>query len=368
MLNKKNHIVWIDLLRVIAILLVVLCHSSEEGIYILSLDSVLAMQDKSRIFSFTCFTLGRLGVPIFLLISGYLLLDREYDTEKVKQFWKNNWLHLILCTMIWFLIYDLFLVFVQNKEMTVIDIIQDVFFLNKVQMSHVWYMPMIIGLYALIPFAANGLKKIDKLRLMWIPLCFFFVYLFLCPTFSLLFRIVNPSLRSISNQINAGFSGGTYGIYLVFGWLIKKGTFKKIKGYCLGLLFIISTIAAIWFQLWAYKNNIQYNIWYDSPFLLISAISIFELLSRCEFHKEFRFLHWLSSYAFAIYLIHFPFKLLFLDSIMNTSCSRAVQVLFMWGLLLIIGLIVAMIISLIPKGGNYLLYRKYSKDKKSEAR
>ena len=361
MLNRKERIVWIDLLRIIAILLVVLCHSSEEGIYILSLDSVLAMQFRSRLFSFTCFTLGRLGVPIFLLISGYLLLDREYDTDKMKQFYKNNWLHLILCTMIWFLIYDLFLIFVQNKEMPVIDIIQDVFFLNKVQMSHVWYMPMIIGLYALVPFAANALRKTDKQRIIWIPLCFFLVYLFLCPTISLFLQIIIPSIRPLSNQINAGFSGGIYGIYLVFGWLLKKRTFKKIKGYWLGILFVLSTSAAVWFQLWAYNNNIQYNIWYDSPFLLVAAVCIFELFSRCKFHRGNKFLHWLSSYAFAIYLIHFPFKLLLLDSVMNMSCPKSIQVLILWGLLLAVSLPVAIIISLIPKCGNYLLYRKYNK-------
>ena len=361
-MNQDKHIEWIDLLRIIAISLVILCHSSEEGIYILSLDSVLAMQYKSSIFSFACFTLGRLGVPIFLLISGYLLLDKEYDTNKMKQFWKNNWLHLILCTMIWFLIYDLFLVFIQNKGITLVEIIQDVFFLNKVQMSHVWYMPMIIGLYALIPFAANALQKTDKQRIIWIPLSFFFIFLFLCPTISLLLRIVIPSIRPLSNQINAGFSGGIYGIYLLFGWLLKKKTFKKIKGYWLGIIFVLSTSVAVCFQLWAYNNNIQYNIWYDNPFLLIAAVCIFELFSRCKFHRGYRLLHWLSSYAFAIYLIHFPFKLLLLDSVMNISCPKPIQVFILWGLLLVISLPVAIIISLIPKCGNYLLYRKYNKN------
>lgn len=355
---KTKHVPWIDLLRIIAIILVVLCHSTEEGIYELSLQPVAEMQLADRFFSFTCFTLGRLGVPFFLLISGYLLLDREYNLTSTKRFWKNNWLHLILCTMVWFLIYDLFLFFVQNKDISVQNILQDIFFLNKVQMSHVWYMPMIIGLYALIPFAANCLQKTGNQRIIWIPLCFFLVYLFICPTIAVLFRIINPSIRLLSNQINAGFSGGTYGIYLVLGWLIKKETFRTIKGYWLGLLFVISTCMAVGIQLWAYKNDIQYNIWYDSPFLLISAVCIFELLSRSKFHKGSTLLHWLSSYAFAVYLIHFPFKLLLLDYVMNMTCLKAVQVFIMWGLLLIISLHVAIIVSLIPKCGNYLLYRK----------
>ncbi len=88
--ENTKHLPWIDLLRIVSISLVVLCHATEEGIYNLSLSSVLSMQSACRIFPFTCFTLGRLGVPLFLLISGYLFLDREYNVLTTKRFWKKT--------------------------------------------------------------------------------------------------------------------------------------------------------------------------------------------------------------------------------------------------------------------------------------
>lgn len=358
LITRERHVVWIDILRLIAIMLVVLCHSTEEGIYNFALDSVMTMQPEERIFPFVCFTVGRIGVPIFLLISGYLLLDHEYNRKATIRFWKKNWLHLIACTMFWFLVYDLFLIFNQGEKLQPGEVIQDVLFLYKVEMSHVWYMPMIVGLYAFIPFVGNALSKVEDKKLVLIPIAFFFVCLFVYPTFSIAFRIIAPNLRIMSNQIGAGFSGGIYGIYLLVGWLIKKGTYKKVRWYWLLAFTAISVTAAVFIQLLSYSREIRYSIWYDSPFLLIAAASIVELFSRIRIKNNHNTIRWLASYAFGIYLVHFPFKLLLLDPIMKMESSKECEVLLLWGLLMAIGFIVSIIISSIPKMGNYLLYRR----------
>lgn len=355
---KTRHVPWIDLLRIIAIILVVLCHSSEEGIYELSLQSVTDMRSTDRFFSFFCFTMGRLGVPVFLMISGYLLLDREYDLSATKRFWKKNWMHLVFCTMFWFFAYDLFLIYVKSVQMSVIDVIQDVVFLHKVNMSHVWYMPMIIGLYACIPFAANALKKAEDKSLVKIPMVFFFIVLFIYPAVSLIFRLIDPTIRTMSNQIGSGFIGGTYGVYLIMGWMLKKGFFKKVKCYWLIIILGIAFSVSVLIELWAYSCGIGYNIWYDSPFLFVAAVSLFELISRIKIQRIHKGLQWISSYAFGIYLIHFPFKLLLLDWIIALPYSKKLQVMIMWGVLFGISSLLTMIISTIPKVGNYLLYRK----------
>lgn len=89
-MNTANKRVdWIDLARALAILFVVLCHSS-EAIYSFDMKYVASLSLQSRIFEFTSFTIGRLGVPLFLMISGYLLLDRDYTDQKCKGFWKKN--------------------------------------------------------------------------------------------------------------------------------------------------------------------------------------------------------------------------------------------------------------------------------------
>ena len=73
----NDRIVWIDLLRCIAILCVVLCHAT-EAVYDFDLESMTPIRP-TVVLAFTLFTIGRTGVPIFLMVTGYLLLDRSYD-------------------------------------------------------------------------------------------------------------------------------------------------------------------------------------------------------------------------------------------------------------------------------------------------
>ena len=93
MKRKKTRIRWIDLARAVAILLVVLCHAT-ESVYQLNLENMTSLSFQSRVFGFACFTAGRLGVPLFLMITGSLLLSRDYDNDRIKSFWIKNWVHL----------------------------------------------------------------------------------------------------------------------------------------------------------------------------------------------------------------------------------------------------------------------------------
>ena len=100
----------------------------------------------SRIFNFASLFIGRIGVPFFLMITGYLLLDRTYDDERVRKFWQKNCKGLIIVTVIWAIIYAISLQFVAVKSGQVnFGEAGELFF------SHMWYMPMIIGMYLSMP-------------------------------------------------------------------------------------------------------------------------------------------------------------------------------------------------------------------------
>lgn len=142
-----KRIVNLDIERVLAIMCVVLCHSVEL-IYNMDFKAWTTLSSKAQIYRTIMFTIGRLGVPIFLLLSGYLLLSRKYENdEDIFKFYKKNLLSLLITTEIWTVIYNIFFCFYNKSSFNVTDFIKEAIFVKEVPIMNMWYMPMIIGIY-----------------------------------------------------------------------------------------------------------------------------------------------------------------------------------------------------------------------------
>lgn len=83
---KKKRIVTVDMARMFAIFCVILTHSV-EGVWQMDVNSLNARKDSINLVILGLHTIGRMGVPVFMLLSGYLLLDREYG--RVANIYRN---------------------------------------------------------------------------------------------------------------------------------------------------------------------------------------------------------------------------------------------------------------------------------------
>lgn len=355
MFSNDNRVRYIDLLRAVAIILVVLCHATER-VYPLIPENINALPVQSQAFCFTCFTLGRLGVPIFLMITGYLLLPKDYDSEQVKTFWKAKWLHLCICSMSWFLIYDIFLVVVKHESVSAKTMLKDILLLHIVNMSHVWYLPMILGMYILIPFVSSALKRYDY-KLLLFPMLIYSCYLFGL-------RLINVIIESftskaqLSTEFSSGFSGGVYGIYIVCGYLIFKGAFKNIKTSVIVCVSLLCFAASVLLQAWSFARGTAYKIWYDNLLILIASVGLFESTTRIRQVKLYSIVRALSIYSFPLYLTHNIVISLLGNSICSLSIVKPIHIVLLWTCCIGYGILISFIISKIPKIGHYLLYMK----------
>lgn len=353
--NEKARIEWIDLVRAVAILSVVLCHST-ESIYQLNLEYMTAVPFQSRVCGFACFTAGRLGVPLFLMITGSLLLSRDYDSDSIKYFWKNKWLHLLICTLLWFVIYDVFLVLNNHAAISFLQLTEDLLFLRRLNMSHVWYLPTILGLYILLPFVSSVLKKYDN-RLFLFPMLIYTAYALGYNTLNVVYRVYHPELP-LANQFSLGFSGTYYGIYILYGYFISTGTFKKIPPLCIVIISLLAFVSVVFIQNWSYENGIVYNVWYNDLLILAASMGIFELASRIKHVYGYKVIREISKYSFAVYLTHNIFRMVLADSVNALAVGRMLKTALLWAVCSAAGFVLSVLISKIPKLGKYILYMK----------
>lgn len=345
----KTRIEWIDLIRAIAILTVLYIHAT-DGIYIISSDAIVNYSLASRLFNFASLFIGRIGVPFFLMITGYLLLDRNYTDEKTKKFWKINCKTLIIITLIWTAIYTIFLQFITVNS-TAVNTVEagNLFF------SHMWYMPMIIGMYLSIPFVASALKHFDE-RTIFQALIVFSLLAFVMPFLSTLCDI--EGIKNVSIQYSLGFSGGVYGIYIILGYLVKKGMFKDISKSKLIALLIVSFLVCVIFQYYAFTKGYNFFLWYEFPFILLGSFALFELCSRKESVRFYSEVKVLSKYSFAVFLLHNIFRLPLLPLVVTLPVSEPVKAIILWILLIALSFPTAALIYRIPKFGKYILYMR----------
>lgn len=350
-----QRIKWIDSARAFAIFSVIVCHATET-FYAFNLGTMLDYNFLNQTIAFCSFTFGRLGVPFFLFMTGYLLLDRTYDNAACVKFWKTKWVGLLIATELWVIIYDVFLAWNGTQAFSIGNLLRDMLFFQYVNMGHFWYMPMILGIYLFLPIISNALKTLDSKTLIF-PVVFVLVISSLVPVLSLLWQGMGGD--GFSSLVDLGFSGGLYGSYLLLGLFVKRGIFKNIPSYFLLILGVIAFAAVVVMQLWLYHMGILYNVWYSNGILLISGLCFFELLSRTIDPPSGKVVQSLAKYSFAIYLTHFPIKILltpYIGDILNGSIAPSVILLTISTLLISWG--ISIVLSKIPFVGEKLLYMR----------
>lgn len=343
----------IDCLRTVAILCVVLNHCT-ESIYALTLEGMGGLSAPSRVFGLASFTLGRVGVPCFLTITGYLLLDRAYSSQQCKKFWKDSWFHLLVCTWIWFSIYDMILA-AQGQDITIKSYLKHMLFLDDVGFSHVWYLPVILGLYLFLPVLANGVYRVHW-KYVAFPVGVVALYCFGVPFLNAALPVLGGGGTGV--VFDTGFSGGAYGLYLLMGAVVKKGAFKPVKGWVLALLGVLSYCGTVWFQLWSYQSNAPYNVWYDFPLLLVVGVCLLELASRIQTMPGKGLLALTARYSFAVYLIHNLMLQWLRPWAARQNWLMPGKVVVLFALVSVSSFLASFLVGRIPKIGPYLLYLK----------
>lgn len=161
----KNRRVCYDVLRIVAAFSVVMLHSAAQFWYTLDINSRewLVANSYNSVFRF--------GVPVFVMISGALFLDNEYELD-IKRLYRHNILRLAVLFVIWSAIYGAWdCRFVTLRELGIVGLLREMVYGKY----HLWFLPMLIGIYMLLPILKEWLEHARMETLRYFLLLFFVV-------------------------------------------------------------------------------------------------------------------------------------------------------------------------------------------------
>ena len=283
---------YLNRVRVFAIMMIVLLHVSAPV-----RDQWHAMATANWFVSAIFDSFGRAGVPLFVMISGALLLPKKEDWVF---FYKKRFSRILLPMFFWSFIFALLWQWQLGENKSIIQLILKIF--AGPTYYHLWYFYMLFGIYIATPFfrvlVQNLAKKqVELLLLIWI------VFRFILPGAAGQFHIWFNFDFSIGIQQN--FPDLYIGYFILGYYLHVYGMALKLKK--LGQWFFIISV----FQ--AFASAAIYNKVGTYQELIIMPYSITVLLQATIFflwiknRQKYSMPHWMQSISnasFGIYLIH----------------------------------------------------------------
>ena len=337
---------WLDWVRCFAVFCIVFCHATET-VYQLNLEGWNQAGNISRYVRTVCFTVGRLGVPLFLFLSGYLLLSRHKcgNLKEIIDFIKTKWVPLFACYEIWVIIYNLFLYMCYGKDINILTLFRELALMQLPPFVHLWYMPMILGIYLFLPFISFVREMLGDRVLLTI-----FV-------FSLFSNVLGRYFL-----LDLSFLGSCYVTYVLWGgvfkFIIEPGFERRRNLYVTisTILFSISFVYVVLKQMHLYEAGVVFNVWYNEPGLIMGALMLPSLfISFCK--KNNKITKEISIAGFAIYLMHNLFLVTVCKYVAPFPLPRLFTTLLLCGASLILSFLMYKLIKVFNlKRLTYLLF------------
>ena len=297
-MTKSNRIVYLDVLRVIACFSVIMIHSS--GPYVVKDIGSLNFWIGNIIDG-----LARIGVPLFVMISGALMLDENYpfSTQKHVKRIARMVGFFIFWSVLYCLVFDIAMAVIIHESIDIMAIIVSIL----KGYYHLWFVYLIIGLYLIVPLLRLWVNEKNKKYVEYfIVLSLIFTYILpqvisIGSNYSSYFVQLNDVLE---NSLALKYVGG-YTTYFLLGWYLNHFDLKnKRMIYLLGIVGLLITIIGTYILSQTTGKALQM---YDGLYInvLFQAVAMFVLMKeRFKNKPSNRLILSVSKYSLGIYAIH----------------------------------------------------------------
>jgi surface polysaccharide O-acyltransferase-like enzyme len=344
-----KRILSIDLLKILAILGVIVIHTYEKALSQTSYDIL------GHPFIFLVERSARFAVPLFFIISGYLLFHRYSKQYSLKEFYWKRCIRLLIPYLIWSTIYIFLLEKAKVHDLSLPLIINN--YIMGSASIQLYFIPSILILYFLFPLLQRITNKITIqvfFVLSIVEIALLYIDYFIMPL-----PLYYPLRTALLNMYPFILGMLTVKYQNEISLLVKKY-------YYLLLGLLLTTLYILYFQT-RYDALKYHSIYYiDSqwqPFIFLYAIVLWFLLVLKDnlerFKKKLIFFSQLTFFVFFIHVIYLNLFWRIIGSyLLNETTGEIVKTLWFTPLSLMFVLVAsygtAYIIRFIPKVNNLL--------------
>jgi len=291
----KKRMANMELLRIVAMMMVVLLHYLSKGAFLSPLTG--EMQTNGYV-AWLMEAFAIVAVNVYMLLSGYFLVESGFKPGRLVE---------LICQVLFYTIMIPAVLVVCGilpvGDITVYQILQ---YLLPTQMLHYWFVTAYILMYLFVPVLSAGAKALSRKQLQL--------------TITLLIEVlsVSKSLLPVKLELdNLGYDAIWFMcVFLVAAYIRLYGIpfFDRMsKGIicyvCAALaVFVVAFgIRAFYLKTGSLENFIQATYSYNHIFVLVASVALFYAFYYLRLSPESKlgvFVCKISPYTFGVYLLH----------------------------------------------------------------
>lgn len=282
----ENRIIYLDYLRALAIIGIVCCHGSAMYFY----GNTKILNNFNVSFFVTFFTCGRfIGIPLFVMISGALLINKHYS---IREFFTKRLNRILVPFVFWVIIYMLFAKFILHKPLIsnyTLDLIYGESGTIGVIFWFIWMILIVyIGIFLInkiIEYGSKKYKGFDKK----------FIKILIIISLMIYIMIDFGIIPSIPSDLWANILYIPYALFGYYLYNLKLEDLKFLKKYKINSRHII--ISTLLISLIGYTFYVYYVVIESMKLNTFTADTYFQIIVMIFNFAIFLFFKNLSYYG-----------------------------------------------------------------------
>jgi surface polysaccharide O-acyltransferase-like enzyme len=294
---QTDELVYVKTIRAFALLVIVTLHVAFPLIYLYNSISYADWWIANNFYIW-----GKIGSPLFTMVSGLLLLNPTKE-QPISVFFRKRFVKVLLPFVAWSAIYLLWRMFVREENFTAKEVL--VLFVQGPVYYHLWFIQMILGLYLATPILRVYIRHTTRQNLSY----FLLVWLVTVSVLPITKRFFGFEV-GIDVAITTGYVG-----FFVLGYYLRDVTLTRRQ--IIPVLLIIVT-SLLFTQYATHALTVQNEGIFDNFFVLndslnlvIVATGLFLFFKSLDYPLLFqrlpavqKLVMWISSCSLGVYFVH----------------------------------------------------------------